>query len=85
MNPYDYVEAHREAFVGELIEFLRIPSISTLSDHAGDVRRAATWLADHLASIGMQRVEVVETARHPIVYAEWLGAPGKPTVLIYGH
>ncbi len=85
MNPYDYVEAHREAFVGELIEFLRIPSISTLSDHAGDVRRAAIWLADHLSSIGMSHVEVVETARHPIVYAEWLGAPGAPTVLIYGH
>lgn len=84
-NPYEYVEAHREAFVGELIEFLRIPSISTLSEYAGEVRRAATWLADHLASIGMQRVEVVETARHPIVYAEWLGAPGAPTVLIYGH
>lgn len=84
-NPYEYVEAHHDAFVGELIEFLRIPSISTLSEYAGEVRRAATWLADHLASIGMQRVEVVETARHPIIYAEWLGAPGAPTVLIYGH
>lgn len=85
MNPYEYVEAHREAFLNELIEWLRIPSISTLSEHAGDVQRAADWLAQHLSAIGMTQVEVVETKRHPIVYAEWLGAPGAPTILIYGH
>jgi len=85
MNPYEYVETHRDAFLEELFEFLRIPSISTLSEHAADVRRAAEWLKAHLEGIGMTHVELVETARHPIVYAEWLGAPGAPTVLIYGH
>lgn len=85
MNPYEYLEAHRDGFLEELMDLLRIPSISTLSAHNGDVRRAAEWVADHLRAIGMTQVEIVETRRHPIVYAEWLGAPGKPTVLIYGH
>lgn len=85
MNPYEYLETHRDTFLEELIELLRIPSISTLSSHDGDVRRAAEWMASHLKAIGMTTVEVVKTKRHPIVYAEWLGAPGKPTVLIYGH
>ena len=85
MNPYEYIDTHRDAFLEELIELLRIPSISTMSEHNGDVRRAAEWIADHLKTIGMEQVEIVETQRHPIVYAEWLGAPGKPTLLIYGH
>ena len=85
MNPYEYLEAHRDGFLEELMDLLRIPSISTLSAHNGDVRRAAEWVADRLRAIGMTQVEIVETRRHPIVYAEWLGAPGKPTVLIYGH
>jgi len=85
MNPYAYIDAHRDAFLEELMDLLRIPSISTLSAHTGDVRRAAEWMANHLRAIGMTQVEIVETRRHPIVYAEWLGAPGKPTVLIYGH
>lgn len=85
MNPYEYIESHRDIFLEELIDLLRIPSISTLSSHNEDVRRAARWVADHLKAIGMTQVEIVETQRHPIVYAEWLGAPGKPTVLIYGH
>jgi len=85
MNPYEYIDTHRDAFLEELIELLRIPSISTMSEHNGDVHRAAEWIADHLKTIGMEQVEIVETQRHPIVYAEWLGAPGKPTLLIYGH
>lgn len=85
MNPYEYQEAHREAFLDELKEWLRIPSISTLSVHKDDVRRAAEWLRDHFLQIGMTRAEVFPTAGHPIVYAEWLGAPGAPTVLVYGH
>lgn len=85
MNPYEYQEAHREAFLDELKEWLRIPSISTLSAHKDDVRRAAEWLRDHFLQIGMTRAEVFPTTGHPIVYAEWLGAPGAPTVLVYGH
>lgn len=85
MTPYDYIEAQQDAFLEQLKEWLRIPSISTLSEHKADVRHAAEWLRAHFMLMGMARAEVFETPGHPIVYAEWLGAPGAPTVLIYGH
>lgn len=85
MNPYDYADAHRETFLAELETLLRIPSVSTLSEHKGDVHRAAEWFQQHLLQIGMARAELFETPGHPLVYAEWLGAPGAPTVLVYGH
>jgi acetylornithine deacetylase/succinyl-diaminopimelate desuccinylase-like protein len=79
-----YAQEHRARFLGELIELLRIPSVSTAPDRAGDVAAAARWLAAHLAALGFEsRVEA--TDRHPLVRADWLGAPGKPTVLCYGH
>ncbi|MGO4516634.1 dipeptidase [Terriglobus sp. 2YAB30_2] len=71
--------------LAELKEFLRIPSISTLPDHAGDVRKAAAFLAEELKRIGLENVRLIETSGHPLVYGDWLGAPGKPTVLCYGH
>lgn len=73
--------------VEELLEFLRIPSISTLSEHAGDVRRAAEFVRQKLADAGMHNAVLIDKdGRHPLVYGEWLGAPaGKPTVLFYGH
>ena len=80
-----YLEQHRDRFVEDLKAALRIPSISAQPEHKEDVRRCARHVADHLQSLGMTRVEVVATAGHPIVYAEWLGAPGKPTALLYGH
>lgn len=65
---------------------LRIPSLSADPAHAGDVRRMAEWLADHFESLGLDKVAVMETAGHPVVYGEWTGAgPDKPTVLVYGH
>jgi len=65
---------------------LRIPSLSADPAHAGDVRRMAEWLADHFESLGLDKAAVMETAGHPVVYAEWTGAgPDKPTVLVYGH
>lgn len=85
MNPYEFQDAHRDTFLDELKDWLRIPSISTLSVHKDDVRRAAEWLREHFVQIGMTRAEVFSTAGHPIVYAEWLGVPGAPTVLVYGH
>jgi acetylornithine deacetylase/succinyl-diaminopimelate desuccinylase-like protein len=85
MNPYEFVDAHRQDFLEELKTLLRIPSISTLSEHAGDIRRAAEWLKTHFEIIGMTRAEIHETKGHPIVYAEWLGAGDAPTVLVYGH
>jgi acetylornithine deacetylase/succinyl-diaminopimelate desuccinylase-like protein len=80
-----YAEQNRERFLGELKELLTIPSISTLQEHAGDVRQAAEWLAAHLEDIGLERAQVMDTDGHPMVYAEWLGAEGAPTVLVYGH
>ena len=72
-------------FIRELQEFVRIPSVSSDPRRAGEVRRCAQWLAAQLRHAGLRRVRVLPTARHPIVYAEWLGAPRRPTVLIYGH
>ena len=69
----------------ELHDFLRIPSVSANSEHTPDVRRAAEWVAAQCTAIGLTTVEVIDTPGHPIVLAKWLGAPGKPTVLIYGH
>ncbi|MBP1467518.1 dipeptidase [Candidatus Chloroploca sp. M-50] len=73
-------------FVEELFAFLRIPSLSGDPAYAPDVRRAAEWLAEHMQGLGLAQVQVMETAGHPVVYGEWLGAgPDKPTVLVYGH
>ena len=72
-------------FLDELLAFLRIPSISTLPEHKGDVARAAHFVADQLRAAGMENVEVIPSSKHPLVYADWLHAPGKPTVLCYGH
>ncbi|TME54038.1 MAG: dipeptidase [Chloroflexi bacterium] len=83
--PEEFLEDTRDQGLKELEEFLRIPSISSQPDRADDVRRAAGHLADRYERIGLQNAEVIETAGHPVVYADWLKAPGKPTVLLYGH
>lgn len=81
-----YSRANGEQYLLELFEMLRIPSLSGDPAHAGDVRRAAEWLAAHMQQLGLDRVQVMETAGHPVVYGEWLGAgPDKPTMLVYGH
>jgi len=85
VSPPEYARAHRARFLAELKRLVRFPSVSAQSKHAGDVRACAEWLAGHLKGIGMQGVRVIATPRHPIVYAEWMGARGRPTVLIYGH
>ncbi|MBC8081211.1 MAG: dipeptidase [Gorillibacterium sp.] len=80
-----YFEQKREEHLGELVEWLKIPSISSLSEHKGDVAKAADWVAKALRDAGLEHVEIHQTAGHPIVCADYLHAPGKPTVLIYGH
>lgn len=80
-----FAQEQRARFVEEYREFLAIPSVSTLAEHTGDVRRAAEWLAAHLRRCGMEQVDLLPTGGAPIVYAEWLHAPGKPVVLVYGH
>jgi acetylornithine deacetylase/succinyl-diaminopimelate desuccinylase-like protein len=83
-TPTEFVATHRAQFESELSDLLRIPSVSTLPSHREDMRTAARWLADHLRSIGLD-VDVIATQGHPLVYAEWLGARGRPTILGYGH
>lgn len=91
MTPSQYSQAvasNRQNYLEELTEFLSIPSVSTLSEHKGDVQRAAQWVADDLRRSGMENVRVIPTEGplgHPLVYADWLHAPGQPTILIYGH
>ncbi len=80
-----YARANRERFLEELKELLRIPSVSTLPEHQPDMLRAARWVADDLTRAGMEHVEIIPTAGHPLVYGDWLHAPGTPTVLCYGH
>jgi acetylornithine deacetylase/succinyl-diaminopimelate desuccinylase-like protein len=81
-----YYQQNQGRFLEELKSFLRIPSISTLPEHRPDVLRAANFVADDLRSSGMENVHLIEApGRHPLVYADWLHAPGKPTLLLYGH
>lgn len=80
-----YIQQHRTRLLDELKELIRIPSISTLPEHKGDVERAAQFVAASLRRAGLENVEVIPTAGHPLVYADWLHAPAKPTVLCYGH
>src|SRR5271155_1784942 len=84
-NAVTYAQQNQQRFLSELKDLLRIPSVSTLPQHKDDVRRAAEFVAAQLKSAGMENVEVIATAGHPLVYAEWLHASGKPTVLSYGH
>jgi acetylornithine deacetylase/succinyl-diaminopimelate desuccinylase-like protein len=85
MNLSEYIDSQRDQHLAELYDFLRIPSVSAKSEHKPDIERAARWVADKLKVAGFKTVEVVPTAMHPLVYAESLEAPGKPTVLFYGH
>jgi acetylornithine deacetylase/succinyl-diaminopimelate desuccinylase-like protein len=80
-----YLEARRQARQASYLELLRIPSISGLPEHAVDCRRAAEWIAGELERLGFDHVEVSPTGGHPVVYADWLGAAGAPTVLLYCH
>lgn len=79
------VDANRDRYLKELKELLAIESISSQKTHEAEMRRCAQWVVTHLQSIGMREVRIFETPGHPVVYAEWTGAPGAPTVLFYGH
>ena len=80
----DEISANRERYVEELAEFLRIPSVSTQSDHAADIRQAAIWVVNKLQKLGFQ-AELLETVRHPVVCGHLLIDASLPTLLIYGH
>jgi acetylornithine deacetylase/succinyl-diaminopimelate desuccinylase-like protein len=80
-----FARKQRRRALAELTRLLRFPSVSAQPRHAADLRRCALWLARHLRRIGLEQVRILRTPRHPIVLAEWRHAPGRPTVLIYGH
>jgi len=81
----DFINLNRDRYVEELKGYLAIPSVSALPEHAGDVRRCAESTRSELERVGMQNARLIETPGHPIAYADWLGAPGMPTILFYGH
>ena len=81
-----YARSHQSDYLNELCQFLKIPSISTLSQHHSDVLQAAAWLTTALSQIGLENIRQIETAGNPVVYADWLHAGADvPTVLVYGH
>ncbi len=86
MTWQDYLETHKERFLSELFDFIRIPSVSAEPKYAGDVRKAAEWVAKRLEAAGAENLRIMETGGHPVVYADYLHAgPHKPTILLYGH
>jgi acetylornithine deacetylase/succinyl-diaminopimelate desuccinylase-like protein len=86
MNQFmQFVEQNKDRYLSELKQLIAIPSVSTNPENKPDMERCTRWIVDHLKSIGIERTEIFPTAGHPIVYSEWLKAPAKPTVLLYGH
>jgi acetylornithine deacetylase/succinyl-diaminopimelate desuccinylase-like protein len=85
MNLIEHIDARQEEHLNELKEFLRIPSVSTKTEHKPDIEKAAHWVAEKLRAAGLENVEIAPTRQHPLVYGESLRAPGKPTILFYGH
>src|ERR1700689_5388924 len=85
MKLTEYIDSKREEHLSDLYELLRIPSVSAQSEHKPDIERAAKWVAEKLRAAGLDNVEIVPTKMHPLVYGESLHAPGKPTILFYGH
>jgi acetylornithine deacetylase/succinyl-diaminopimelate desuccinylase-like protein len=81
----DFINVNRERYLDELKALLAIPSISALPEHAGDVKHCADWCADEMRRIGLENVRLIETPGNPVVYGDWLGAAGAPTILFYGH
>jgi acetylornithine deacetylase/succinyl-diaminopimelate desuccinylase-like protein len=81
----DFINTHRDRYVEELKQYLAIPSISALPEHQGDVKRCAEWSAEEMRRIGLQNVRLIDTPGFPVVYGDWLGADGAPTILFYGH
>ena len=80
-----YARENKQRFISELKDLLRIPSVSTAEEHKSDVLKAAEMVTNDLKRIGFEHVELIPTAGHPLVYADWLHAPGKPTALCYAH
>src|SRR4051812_4576364 len=80
-----YLSDNQSRFVDEMLDFLSIPSVSSLPEHAADVQVAAEWVAKRMTQAGIENIEILPTEGHPVVYGDWMHAPGKPVILIYGH
>jgi acetylornithine deacetylase/succinyl-diaminopimelate desuccinylase-like protein len=80
-----FAQENQQRFLNELKDLLRIPSVSTAEEHKNDVQKAAQFVADDLKRMGFEHVEIIPTQGHPLIYADWLHASGKPTVLCYAH
>ncbi len=83
--PVTYARENQKRFLDELKDLLRIPSISTLEEHKPDIQQAAEFVINDLKRIGFENIELIKTKGHPLIYADWLHASGKPTVLVYAH
>ena len=81
----DFINLNREKYLEELKVLLAIPSISALPEHKADVQRCAEWCGAEMGRVGLQNVRLIDTPGFPVVYGDWLGAPGAPTILFYGH
>jgi acetylornithine deacetylase/succinyl-diaminopimelate desuccinylase-like protein len=84
-NYIDFIHSNRDRYVNELKQYLAIPSVSALPQHAADTKRCAEWTADEMRRVGLENVRLIETPGNPVVYGDWLHAPGAPTILFYGH
>ncbi|MBM4166673.1 MAG: dipeptidase [Ignavibacteria bacterium] len=80
-----FIETNKQRYLNELKELISIPSVSSQPQRSNEMKRCADWISNHLKSIGMNNIKIMPTAGHPVVYADWLNAPGKPTILLYGH
>src|SRR6476660_9317235 len=83
-NVIDFINVNRDRYLEELKAFLAIPSISALPQHAGDVKRCADWCVEEMRRIGLQNFKLIDSPGFPVVYGDWLGAPGAPPILFYG-
>lgn len=84
-SAFSHARRHRQRFLAELKRLVAFPTISAQPEHAPDLQKCAAWLKSHLQAIGLENARVLPTGGHPLVYADWLRAPGAPTLLIYGH
>src|ERR687891_268786 len=84
-NVIDFINLQRDRYVDELKQYLAIPSISALPQHASDVRRCAEWTSEELQRVGLQNVRLIDTPGNPVVYGDWLGAAGGTPIFFYGH
>ena len=84
-NVISFINSNKDQYVEELKNFLRIPSISTNPENKADMTRCAEYVSSQMNKSGLQNIQIFPTDGHSIVYGEWLGAPGKPTILFYGH